>query len=122
VTTTVQQLIDDIANSLTLYCEECGAACCNAGKIALDRKSARFFARKISHNGFDVVNLENGCEHLKDGRCAIYPDRPDTCRQFPLFLRHKTLFVATCCPAIPRIEKRIIALKESHPGLKVIYQ
>lgn len=122
MTTTVQQLIDDIANSLTPYCRECGAACCNAGRIALDQKSAKFFAKKINHNGFDVIDLESGCEHLKNGACAIYPDRPQTCRQFPLFLRHKTLFVATCCPAIPRIERRLRALTASHPVLKLVYQ
>lgn len=120
MTTTVQQLIDDIANSLTPYCKECGAACCNAGKIALDRKSAKFFARKINHNGFDVINLENGCEHLKNGACAIYPGRPVTCRRFPLFLRYKTLFMATCCPAILKIAPGIKALKESRPELKII--
>ena len=26
--------------------------------------------------------IENGCEFLDLGRCAIYPHRPDICRRF----------------------------------------
>jgi len=26
--------------------------------------------------------IENGCEFLDTGRCAIYPHRPDVCRRF----------------------------------------
>lgn len=45
--------------------------------------------------------LETGCPSLKDYKCTIHTrrKRPDTCRQFPIFLEGKTVKVSTRCLA-----------------------
>lgn len=70
-------------------CRECDGACCRAfPSVALTWDEYRALealgARRLelSLNGEFHLLIENGCEFLADGRCAIYPDRPDICRRF----------------------------------------
>ena len=32
--------------------------------------------------GRHYLDIEDGCEFLRDDRCSIYPHRPDICRRF----------------------------------------
>lgn len=35
---------------------------------------------KVLHN--NVININNKCSKLVDGRCSIYEDRPNNCKEF----------------------------------------
>jgi Fe-S-cluster containining protein len=37
---------------------------------------------EFSLSGPHLLLIENGCEFLVGGRCAIYDDRPEICRRF----------------------------------------
>lgn len=70
-------------------CQTCGGACCRAFpavELTWDefRRLGELGASRLefSLSGHHKLIIENGCEFLADGRCAIYPDRPDVCRRF----------------------------------------
>ena len=71
-------------------CTLCRGACCEDTFIhlgKLDGVSLEFLRVRVS----GVVRLDDGtwgfylgksCSHLKDGRCEVYEDRPQRCRDF----------------------------------------
>ena len=122
----MQAAISALADSLSSYCkDECHAACCRRGRIVLDASEAAFFKRKVVRpDALELVDLTSGCEHLRTDRCSIYSDRPQVCRDFPLFLRHKTLFVSTTCLAVDAgvLDEGLVTLKKDHPSLHIIRQ
>jgi Fe-S-cluster containining protein len=68
-------------------CAECGGVCCNVGLILEATRLTLDFQRWASFH--DKVFLEDGylfflspCKHFKDGKCAIYAERPFYCRRF----------------------------------------
>lgn len=70
-------------------CHECDGACCRAfPSVALSWDEYQVLEAlgaqrlELSLNGEFHLLIENGCEFLTDGRCAIYPDRPAVCRRF----------------------------------------
>jgi Fe-S-cluster containining protein len=70
-------------------CRDCGGACCQSFPSVdlswIEYERLRDFGATRLHfslNGHCKLIIENGCEFLAEGRCAIYPDRPDVCRRF----------------------------------------
>lgn len=70
-------------------CVECGGACCRAfTSVALswaEYEELRALGASRLHfslTGHHKLIIENGCEFLENGRCSIYPHRPDVCRRF----------------------------------------
>jgi len=70
-------------------CNGCDAACCRGFPnveltpheyAALERLGAARLEFLL--NGRHYLIIENGCEFLIDGRCAIYDHRPSICRRF----------------------------------------
>jgi len=49
------------------------------------------------------MRMEEGkCVLLKDGRCAHYAERPDTCRRHPFLVTGRNILVAMTCPGVDR--------------------
>lgn len=70
-------------------CHNCDGACCRAFPsvvltweeyLLLESLGAKRL--DLSLNGEYHLLIENGCEFLVDGRCAIYAERPQICRRF----------------------------------------
>ena len=70
-------------------CHDCDGACCRAFPSVrltgvefsrLEELGARRL--ELDLNGGGLLMIENGCEFLDQGRCAIYPHRPEICRLF----------------------------------------
>ncbi|MBN1275319.1 YkgJ family cysteine cluster protein [Candidatus Woesearchaeota archaeon] len=121
----MQERVDALASSLSDHCLACESSCCRTGRILLQPKDEPLFKNKnVRADGLVIVELAGGCEHLSNGRCAIYENRPDVCRHYPLFLRHKTLFVAESCPAVKQglLDKELASLQRDFPELRVIRQ
>ena len=75
-------------------CLECGGCCCRSFpsvELSWEEYQALLAlgARRLEFSlvGHHSLVIENGCEFLVDGRCAIYASRPGVCRRF------------TCCEA-----------------------
>ena len=70
-------------------CESCGGACCSSFPSVdiswqeyerlRDLGACRLH---FSLTGHHQLIIENGCEFLTEGRCAIYEHRPQICRLF----------------------------------------
>jgi uncharacterized protein len=70
-------------------CKSCGGACCSSfPSVELTwheyqrLQELGAFRLQFSLTGPHKLIIENGCEFLVAGRCAIYQDRPDICRRF----------------------------------------
>jgi hypothetical protein len=70
-------------------CRRCDGACCRAfPSVPLtwdEYQTLRSLGAKrleFSLSGHHLLLIENGCEFLTEGLCAIYPHRPEVCRRF----------------------------------------
>ncbi len=70
-------------------CRGCDGACCASfpsvaiGWAEYERLRALGAQRLFfSLTGRHRLVIEGGCEFQVDGRCGIYPDRPEVCRRF----------------------------------------
>ncbi|KAF0215917.1 MAG: hypothetical protein FD174_3927 [Geobacteraceae bacterium] len=70
-------------------CKGCDGACCRSfPNVDLSwseyEKLKALGANRLhfSLTGHHKLVIENGCEFLADGKCAIYEHRPDVCRRF----------------------------------------
>ncbi len=104
------------AINVPLVCQKCGKCCKILSHVLFDPKKReiivenleeiqnflglRFyeFVEEIQVNVEHVVML-NPCPFLRDGRCLVYPARPESCRPFPLFGDQ-----GIGCPAFKRFE------------------
>lgn len=122
----MQEHVSAAANALSTFCSgSCHAQCCKRGRITLSpAEAARFEHKQARTDGLCTIDLSKGCEHLESDKCAIYNERPRVCRDYPLFLRHKTLFVAAACPAVEQglLEQPLAELQTAYPELRIIRQ
>lgn len=70
-------------------CAECGGDCCRSfTDVELtweeyERLHSLGAVRlQLSLTGPHRLVIDYNCEFLREGRCSIYPDRPDICRRF----------------------------------------
>ncbi len=71
------------------HCRNCDGECCRSFP-ALELTWAEFETLKalgsnrlhFSLTGRHKLVIENGCEFLVKGRCAVYDFRPEVCRRF----------------------------------------
>lgn len=73
-------------------CKECGGKCCKYIMLETfkeDEYKLEFWKAqgniKVHESDTHVVYMQNAaCQHSQeDGRCAIYENRPQLCREFP---------------------------------------
>ncbi len=70
-------------------CRTCDGVCCRSF-VAVELSFAEYEtlealgARRLqfSLRGPHRLEIEGGCEFLVEGRCSIYPHRPELCRRF----------------------------------------
>ncbi|HTP49183.1 MAG TPA: YkgJ family cysteine cluster protein [Anaeromyxobacteraceae bacterium] len=80
-------LLDAPADS-PARCADCDGVCCwSFPSIALSwpeyQRLQGLGARRLEFTlARPFLLIENGCEFLEGGRCAIYPHRPEVCRRF----------------------------------------
>lgn len=56
--------------------------------------------RSLTGAPYKMRMREGVCIFLKDGLCAHYERRPDTCRRHPFIVTRKNVLVATTCPGV----------------------
>lgn len=118
MTTDISNLLSQARNSLGPFCKNtCHAQCCKLGKLLLSSKKQvriiskgkmkRLYARSqlqdISSRRTDLILAPFGCPALTpSSTCSIFHSsfRPKICDEYPLFLRGKTVFVASSCLAL----------------------
>jgi len=75
-------------------CEKCNGACCRNRKLFVMKASPQTIKEIIMWEMSGLIVTRNGdfleysappCKNLdlKTGRCLIYEDRPDICKEFP---------------------------------------
>jgi len=116
---TAEKIADKARNSLSDYCiNECKSYCCRKGyliltpievKLVCQGKDKELIEKEVlieMEDGNHSLHLGNkelgGCPSLIDGKCAIHkdPNRPDTCRTFPVFIEGKKIRLSNRCPAV----------------------
>lgn len=118
MTTDILDILSQARNSLGPFCKEtCHAKCCKLGKLLLSSKKQvriiskgkmkRLYTRHqlqdISPQRTDLILAPFGCPALTpSSTCSIFHSsfRPKICDEYPLFLRGKTVFVASSCVAV----------------------
>lgn len=64
-------------------CELCKGACCESIIAPVGGgPNSVWFRYHGEPVGVDRVELNCSCRMLKDGRCSVYDQRPDTCKAF----------------------------------------
>ncbi|MFP4118891.1 MAG: YkgJ family cysteine cluster protein [Candidatus Woesearchaeota archaeon] len=127
-------------NKLGPYCmNECQAKCCRMGRLLLtSQKQVRVISKgrmrklylkkqltKRTDGGTDLLLHPHGCPALTpSNKCSIFTkkERPKICDEFPLFLRGRTVFAASACPAVKKgmIDTELSKVKKQ--GLDIIIQ
>jgi Fe-S-cluster containining protein len=113
-----ERVANKARKSLSSLCfEECKAYCCRKGfliisekqiNILLGDKMKDFEAKgniKMLDNGNYSLNLDNhlgSCPCLVEFKCKIHknPDRPQACKDFPVFINGDTVRLSPRCPGV----------------------
>ena len=75
---------------------------------------------KQRDDGLCEVDLSQGCPHLKDNQCMIYPLRPLCCKEFPVYLRHKKILISSWCAGYQEGLLASSIKQFEHDGFEVI--
>jgi len=119
---TVEQKAEKIAEearaSISTFCgEECHAYCCRKGYLVLTKEQVPIVTQgrkaqmikdetlmELDDGRFSMYmgKYDHPCPSLdiKTFRCTIYPNRPKTCMDFPLFLQDKGIRLSPRCLAV----------------------
>ncbi|HLC95995.1 MAG TPA: YkgJ family cysteine cluster protein [Candidatus Nanoarchaeia archaeon] len=100
-------LAEEARTSVSYYClSSCQAKCCRKGYLFLHgdeikRVSDGTNAAVVKVDEYtSKINLTKAaCPKLVENKCGIYADRPQVCKDFPIFVRGKSVFLASFCPA-----------------------
>lgn len=113
----IDKLIEETLKELSYFCvKECKSFCCRNGFLILNQKELDFLCgfkkekliseAKIQEKMFGkyLLNLNNslgGCPQLKNFKCLIHkrPDRPKTCKEFPIFVLDNKIKISSRCLA-----------------------
>ncbi|MFT7616342.1 MAG: Fe-S-cluster containining protein [Candidatus Woesearchaeota archaeon] len=103
----------------------CQAKCCKRGKIIVD--NATLIKQNpdlgtVREDGLREMSLTPQCKFLKESKCTVYENRPQICRDYPLFDRYKKLFVASSCEGYQKglLDEHLEKLKQE--GFEIIVQ
>jgi Fe-S-cluster containining protein len=121
----LEEIVEKIREKLSEFCiASCKARCCNTGNIILrsPEEMVDFGAVGSFDIGYFTVDVSKGCPKLSGNLCSAYLKRPKICRDFPLFLRGKTLFVAEWCDGVAAAYIKDDIEKISKEGIKVFMQ
>ncbi len=122
----IPELIDEARDSIGEYCmNTCKAKCCKRGKLAVNDEQAKFIIKnkkiKIEKKlGLTIINLDDVCPALKDNKCGVYEKRPQSCRDYPLFLNNNMIFADAKCEAVQKGMFYEFLKKIEKEGVKVI--
>ena len=116
-TKNIEVEISKACSSLKDYCiKKCNSKCCRKGRLIMHNRDELMLvtnglAERLMNEGI-IVKKDNGlydynldrrvCPSLILGNmCSIYfnKNRPKLCREFPIFLRGKRIFISTFCEA-----------------------
>lgn len=113
----IDRMLDRARKSISRFCiEECGAYCCRKGFLILSenesdlvmngsrlilQKEESFKSLDNSKYSLNFSNSLGGCPSLLGTSCIIHKnkDRPNTCKNFPIFRHNKTVIISKRCPA-----------------------
>jgi len=99
----IDLILDEARSALGPYCmSDCNAYCCKKEVITLTEEEAKSFKgsdQVVKKEDF-LVLVANPCPKLKENRCTIYNERPNACREFPIFKKGNEIFLANLCPGI----------------------
>ncbi len=111
-----EEIADKARNSLSNYCmKECKSYCCRKGYLILTPTEVKLVCREqeeelkqkeilleMDDGNYSLQLGNGGCPSLIDDKCLIHknPNRPDTCRTFPLFIEGNKIRLSKRCPAI----------------------
>jgi Fe-S-cluster containining protein len=112
----IDMLANEARESISDFCiNECKAFCCRDGFLIVseeeldlivgDKKEALLEDGSVEEKMFGkkLLNLKlcNGCPSLENNMCKIHKDhlRPNTCKDFPIFIVGKEIKISSRCPA-----------------------
>ncbi len=111
-----EKIIEDARKSISRFCiNECKSYCCRKGYLILrernlelvtQNKSKELIKKKIviklKNNKYSLNMDIDGCPSLKEYKCAIHKnqDRPEACKQFPIFIKGNTIRLSPRCLAV----------------------
>jgi uncharacterized protein len=84
----------------------------------LQRAGFEGFSRVNDDGDLELVNRDGACVFFEDGRCRVYPVRPEGCRLYPLILDvdEDRVFRDRFCPhrlEFPLTKDRVRRLRKS---------
>jgi Fe-S-cluster containining protein len=109
-----EKIMEEARNSISTFCDEdCKAYCCRKGYLVLkpdqadlvtQGRKAELLKNKMLKElkGNFSLNLSLDCPSLKDNKCTIHthPNRPQACKDFPLFVERNWLKLSPRCLAV----------------------
>jgi Fe-S-cluster containining protein len=114
----INRLLNKARSSISKFCEEeCKAYCCRKGYLVLNQKQIRLILKdkidlflkrglliKIDENTSSLYlgNYLYPCPCLIDLKCIIHKskNRPDACKNFPIFLDRNLVKFSSRCLAV----------------------
>lgn len=106
------KLANKARNSIGKYCmEECNSLCCREGTINLTNKEMKLITGDKAYDPNPIyispkkeiqLNLKIGCPCFIDNKCSIHNkrNRPNICKEFPLFIKQNKIILSHDCPAV----------------------
>jgi Fe-S-cluster containining protein len=127
----IDLIINGSRKAISEYCiSKCNAKCCKKGKLLLTKKLAEYVINNKNNiitferpDNFVELDISKGCPSLSmDNRCLIHETSPLICKEFPIFLKHKTIILSEFCPGVnqPFFNEWIDILTKK--GYKIIKQ
>ncbi len=107
-----EKIAQQARKAISRFCiEECRSYCCRKGYLVMTKEEKELVTgetpdesiiKKISENKYSMrLGNPNGCPQLKDYKCQIHanPERPQACKDFPIFTEGKSFRISNRCPA-----------------------
>jgi len=101
---------DRVEVLIPFECEMCGKCCENLSQCVYLPKEKKLILENdviVSNDVIEQIHIESNypilikpCPFYRDKRCTIYPNRPRSCREFPLT---KELDMGIGCPALKKV-------------------
>ena len=121
-----KQLANKARKSISNYCiNECSAYCCRKGYLIVSKKELDLIdsgkkgdVKELEDGNFSLNMNKTPCPSLSgDFTCGVHmeKDRPQTCKDFPLFIKGDKVHLSTRCFAVK--ENMFFAFIKEFEGL-----